>query len=190
MKGVILLDVDGVLANFSKSFLAVANEVCGTEVKFDDITDYNIYSFFPADKKQEVKARISEEGFCSSIEVLPGAQEAVEELKKIANVYTLSAPVDSKTWVYERDLWLRNNFGISHHNQIFTHSKHLVFGHVLIEDSFDNVAVWARFNPGGKLGLLWETPYNKNSNQAVIYRSNSWNDILFRINRWLQMRGL
>jgi 5'(3')-deoxyribonucleotidase len=170
---VILLDVDGVLANFIEANLATLREL-GVERQHDDVRAWSIEESLGLSSAQraQMKARWSEAGFCASIPAYEGAAAGVELLRSIGEVYAITAPMwSAPTWQHERTEWLMRHFDFTRDQVVSTAAKHLVRGDILVEDKPETLARWAAAWPGA-LPVLWDRPYNAEADHPV--RTRSW----------------
>lgn len=170
---VILLDVDGVLANFIEANLATLREL-GVERQHDDVRAWSVEESLGLTSAQraQMKARWSEAGFCASIPVYEGAAAGVELLRSIGEVYAVTAPMwSAPTWQHERTEWLMRHFDFTRDQVVSTAAKHLVRGDIFVEDKPETLARWAEAWPGA-LPVLWDRPYNAGVEHPV--RTRSW----------------
>lgn len=188
---VILLDVDGVLADFVSGFLSVANKLVGTHYKPEDVKEYSMTNLPGLKAKSyEIWSQCQQEGFALKLPVFKGAVEAVQMLQRLGEVFVVTAPCWSprvedlqdlpdgvlsdveylregiydqgRTWSFDRARWLSKHFGIEPDQVISTHAKHVIEGNVLIDDSPEKILSWATRHPR-RLGILFTQPYNENS---------------------------
>lgn len=172
---VILLDVDGVLADFVGDFLRVANRISGESYAPEDVKEWDLSVLYPEVFRKQIFEAMNEEGFCRYLPKLPGSEEAVKMLRELGKVYAVTAPwVSSKTWCWERTNWLMRHFDFAAEDVLHVTKKHLIQGDVLIDDRDVNVAKWLLANPG--IGILWDAPYNRAS-KAKVPRATSWFEV-------------
>ncbi len=165
MKPIALVDADGVLLNFSRSYLAAVESITGSEHDVSEITEWDMHKcpFFVAlaEKHLDLQARVEtvilQPGFCENIEVLPGAKEGLAALREVADVYVVTAPWPfSTTWAGERTHALWRHFGIPHTHVIVTQTKHLIHGDMMIDDNIKHLTGWKHGVP-----LLWDSHHNQ-----------------------------
>lgn len=161
MRPRVLLDVDGVLADFLTPFLYHINYHGGTSHELANMTKWDMYDSFsvPAEVRRLVDSKINEPGFARSLEVLPGSQDGVRALKEIADVYIVTSPWSSPTWFHDRRLWLKDWFGIGGDHLISTKAKHVCAGDALIDDKTSTLERWGQCHPRG-LPIRWPGPNN------------------------------
>ena len=170
---VVLVDVDGVLANFIEANLRTLHAIGAGPFVHDDVTTWAMEDCLglTAPQRARMKARWAEPGFAASIPEYPGAREGVAALREVADVYACTAPMHSSpTWQHERHHWLVERFGFDHKQIVQTPAKYLVRGDMLIDDKPEHVAAWQETNPGG-VGVLWSRAYNAG---ADLRRESEW----------------
>lgn len=174
----ILCDIDGVAADFTKAVLEIVAEHTGKVRRHSDVTRWDIYGCLGlSDEERElVEHEMRCPGVAESLELLPGAREAVEELRELGDVYAVTSPLaGSLTWAGERTEWLKDQLGFDNKHIVHTASKGVVRGDVLIDDHAANVAEWLREHPNG-LGILFDQPHNQGVSAGV--RAYGWSDVL------------
>lgn len=187
MRPIILLDVDGVIADFTGKVLSLGDTVFGTSFTFQDVKTWDLFSLFSPEQAQVLTNYICAEKFCYGIEVLPGAKEAVAKLRELGDVYAVTAPWwDSKHWLYERTEWLKKHFGFSNGSIVHTGAKHLVRGDVMIDDKPENLYDWSNKVKG--LSILIDAPYNqliKSPNPGfedkALVRAKTWDEVILYV---------
>lgn len=176
----VLLDCDGVLANFVGGWLALINAARGTSFTPDDVTDWDICASIgiPDGERGAAKRLLAEcPGFAGQLEVLPGAQDGVRRLQQIAEVFIVTSPWGSHpTWTHDRDAWLRKHFDIRTSHIIHTGAKQVCVGNFLVDDKTDMCETWRMAHPNG-LAVQWQTPHNRRDGWAGA-STNSWDDLV------------
>ena len=180
----VLLDVDGVLADFVGSVLPIASKLLGRDVSRYEITSYSLEESLGMTPEQ-VRAMCCEidlaSSWCRNLAPCPGAIEGYAELASIADVYIVTSPWNSRpTWTYEREAWLRHYFGITPRQVIHTSAKHLVRGDVLIDDKTSTLEAWSNEHCG--LPIQWATPHNRRDLWTGVCTS-SWGDLVGIVSR-------
>jgi 5'(3')-deoxyribonucleotidase len=164
VKTEILLDIDGVAANFIEGCIPVAENILGRHVFHDDIDQFMIEQALGMDEVQtkELYKHVMTEGWCRALPAYEGAKEAVAEMQQYAEVIPVTAHFfDSKHWVYERDAWIIEHLGIKQTDIIHTHRKYQIDGDVLIDDKISHLRSWIGRRPT-KRGILFQRKYNAN----------------------------
>lgn len=157
----VLLDVDGVLADFHSAAVDLMEALFGLRIPIERFVTWDVTDVLNKVQRDECNAAIARPGFATSIKPCKGATEGVLELRSFAEVLFVTSPhVMSPTWAHERTEWLRRHFDASHGEVIHAFRKHSVSGDVFLDDKPSNVLDWQEHNLNG-IGLLWDTPYNR-----------------------------
>ena len=154
----ILLDCDGVLADFFDYLLKLA----GSEYTCADLTDWDIFKWLGETELKTAKMLLSGPEFWATQPVLEGAQQSVEAFRSEGHhVICVTSPwLPCKYWGYARREWLKTNFDIPPEDVIVAYSKYHLRGDVFIDDKPASVRQWNHANPG-KYALLYDQPYNE-----------------------------
>lgn len=128
IKDIFYIDMDGVLADFSKAIIE-RNPHLNI-----DMEDFSTWGDF-VDEYCEANPRIF-----LDLEFIEGAQEAVPLLNEKYNIYFLSTPMHGVPESYmDKRLWLGKWFPeISYKKLILTHNKGLCMGKYLVDDRIKN----------------------------------------------------
>ena len=157
----ILLDCDGVLADFLTPAMRHLNFFSGHHYEPEDLHDWDVFSVYPRTCEERFYAACGVPGFCGGLDVIEGSRDFVEGLCYLGEVYVVTSPMPNHpTWAFEREQWLRDHFGLPANRVIHTSAKHVCLGDVLIDDRPENVRRWQEAHPTG-VGLLWDAPYNR-----------------------------
>lgn len=160
----VLLDCDGVLADFAGGFLRLVNAHFNTSYTPADITEFDIGKALGWSLEQTAEAYeliSSCDMFARLLDVFPGAVAGVIRLLDIAEVYVVTSPWWSHpTWVRDRNNWLYAHFGIGAGRVVHTAAKHICVGDVLVDDKTSTCDAWRAAWPNG-VAVLWATPHNR-----------------------------
>jgi 5'(3')-deoxyribonucleotidase len=181
----VLVDVDGVLADFIGKVLTKINI---RKTRREGVLDVTCTSYdeIKTDIRKQLKSEWDEEmeslvrspGFCKTLPVFLGSQKFIEDLRSTDRriVFCTSPYKDSPTWAHDRGVWLKENFGATRDDIIFAHDKRFVNGIVLIDDLPKNIEDWSEYNETGKLGqavipVLFKQPWNeKGVKESLSYK--------------------
>ena len=170
MTATILLDVDGVLADF-RGRAAMDAEKLGFKLS----SGYDLHYGLPEGARASLRAMVGEPGWCRSIEPYPGAVNAVEQLRDCCNIYFVTQPWPSHTWESDRRAWLVAFFPILPYNIISCFEKSMICGDVFIDDLPTNVRAWRRRQKGA--AFLWHQPHNElNGSELDRIGVDGWRD--------------
>jgi 5'-nucleotidase len=174
---VLLLDMDGVLADFMAGFRADWAERGGSPLlPPDEHTGWDLYGLMPKNERHLVAEVMNAPGFFAELPPVEGAVEAVHEIMREHEVLFCSTPWDSSpTCLSEKAWWLQKHFGKGASKRaIFTFDKTLVHGRILVDD---NPEILGRATP------TWEhVVFSQNYNAHVKDRR--------RLDRWSEWRSV
>lgn len=161
----LLLDIDGVCANFVASALDAIYQVTGRRRQPEEITGWDIVASLGLSEMESkwLDNCIGHPRFCRDLAPFPGVHEAIAELKELADVYPVTAPFDptiAPHWVPEREAWIAEHLGIARGKIVQTSVKYLVGGDYLVEDKTSALVQWDQEHPCGE-GVLVTRPYNE-----------------------------
>jgi 5'(3')-deoxyribonucleotidase len=187
MKPTVLIDADGVIANFHATALDLIFEVTGRRYPLEKITTWD--TFHSLDEPQEVKDKVwalfKEPGNCARIEPFPEAKDGIRRLAQFADIICVTSPFKgSATWAHEREMWLEKHFGEYIQQVIHARDKRRVHGDIFVDDKIDHVRDWrhywhdlqgARVTP-----VLWGTRerFGRELVPNGVYPATTWNDVL------------
>ena len=181
----VLLDVDGVLADFLTPSLGLIEKLTGRKYTVDEMVTWDIFEVVGKEWEQPFFEACNQPGFAASLDVYQGAKEGVARLHEIAEVYIVTSPLNhNPTWTHEREKWLKQHFDIPHNRVVHTSAKHLCIGDALIDDRPYNVQKWGYEHPAGT-GLLWDAPWNRRDKVPGV-RVHDWreaNSIISRMKK-------
>jgi 5'(3')-deoxyribonucleotidase len=184
MRPRVLVDCDGVMADFVGATLSIAHRISSKRWAVEDLKGWDFWESMKdravPDLEARIKKAISEEGFCSEIPVIPGAVEGVESLRTIADVVVVTTPWRSRTWAHERFEWLERNFGLHRDLVIQTSNKADVDGDMLVDDSPANLRKWdkRRMERGARVisPVLWAAFHNAEETGYAV--AHTWDDVI------------
>jgi 5'(3')-deoxyribonucleotidase len=182
----VLLDVDGVIADFVSGYLSAVKRATGRDYLADQITGFDIPRALrlAAAERQAVEQAVSRPGYCQELGEYPGAVAAVEQIARVHEVVFVTGQWSgSPTWTSDREQWLRSRFGELGRNVVHTQLKHVVSGDVLVDDNLDNCAAWAAAHQAGT-AIVWSRPWNRRQEPPTVARMSDWQRLL----AWLNAR--
>jgi 5'(3')-deoxyribonucleotidase len=179
MRRKILLDCDGVICDFVKSALDLIARETGSTRFHHEVVEWDIFAALGVKHLEPLLYDATNSGgFCENLALIDGSKDGVEMLRRHGDIVIVTSPLDARNWVYERAMWLKNHFGFSKKEMIFTAAKHMVWGDVLIDDSDRNLREWKEYHPEG-CALLWDCPWNRHagSESNGVIRVSNWHDV-------------
>lgn len=194
----ILVDVDGVQADFVGGYLELVRRTTGRKHIHADVKQYSIAASLglTAEEQASVEAKVTARGFVANLAPLPGAAEGLRQLRRLGRVVACTSPWPrSRYWHSEREDWLIDHMGFTSRDIIFAHDKQHVRGRALVDDKGDNVVKWAqwgepahakdfRYQPQGACrAILWAATHNASDQEALdasagVLIAWSWSDVV------------
>jgi len=181
-----LVDVDEVLSNFGSYVLESAGSYFQEKAAKHSGHSWDFFEIFSPEEQNFLHEMIEKEGFCASIPLQKGAQEAVRELRKLVDVYVVTSPYHSMPWVHERNQWLKEHFGFGKNEIVHTSAKFLVNGDIFLDDKPDNVLSWHKEHPRG-LAMIWPSPFTRSMPVDFV---RDWGHVLGRVSQKVLVRQL
>lgn len=188
----ILLDVDGVVADFISAFADVTFEVTERRFTAADVTEWDISKCFGLNPTTErmVYDRIKAPGFAyDRIQPYPGAIEGVRLLRELADVFFVTSPMRNDphghganplTWMHDREHWLHRHFDVDQHHVVHTSAKQLVRGDVFVDDKPEHVERWRAAHPDGR-AFIWDRPYSQQTSNRRARRVRGWDELIAQV---------
>lgn len=134
---IVLVDMDGVIADLEAPVVerirAEHPEV--PIVPLEKRSSFYMEADYPMLHTNFFRGILGEEGFYRNLPVMPGAQEAIQEL--LENNYVVkicTAPLNTPWCVKEKIEWIHEHFPELQQDIITSRDKTLIRGHVLIDD--------------------------------------------------------
>ena len=180
MRKTVLVDVDGVLGDFHVHTLRGLPALGIHGVTWDQITRaWDIIGSVGHEHREAIESHWGTRGWCKDIPVYEGAKDGVRALREVADVYFVTAQMThAPYWMWERVQWLKEHFDADDRHVVFTLSKHLVLGDVLVDDKLSNVTSWTKAHPA-KQGVLWSQPFNRlDVLPPTVVRCRNWDEVL------------
>jgi 5'(3')-deoxyribonucleotidase len=162
----ILVDVDGVCADFVELYLNRLNRITGRNHVPADITCFDFSQCIASKREDEQVWDAFRDGDVERLNAYPGTTRALKALRTLGEVVAVTAPAfHHDAWVPERYRWLLRR-GFDRNTVVFTHNKAIVCGSCLLDDSLTNIEDWCAANPSG-FGLLLTRPWNQGKIEAT-----------------------
>ncbi len=177
----LLVDFDDTICE-SVTLLKV-NKFLGTNYKIEDFDDYFIDNVIPKEKLDEYFETYFDEDPYENLALIEGAKEALEKLKEKYDIYICSSCIlykrpqsSAKLFASKFNYLIKNLPFLDPTKFIFTSSKDVCCGDILIDDFFHN------FKSNITTKLLFESYHNKNITDDMLKERNvirvkDWNHI-------------
>jgi len=153
---VALLDVDGVVADFTGHLLKLVGSVLTTE----DVNVWQVLDLLSSSEKKQANKILNEPDFWISQPVLDGAREGVAKLGEHFDIYWATSPwIGCIGWDDARRGWLKKHFDVEHDRVAILSCKHICAADLFIDDRDTNIEKWSARNKGS--AFLFDAPYNR-----------------------------
>lgn len=177
----IFVDMDNVLANFTKAFVETCNNIFGTNIEFDDESHNAVWGvsgiLFPGNTHQEnlaITERVfNTPGFWLNMEKTEGATWATQKLQDNGHdVYIVTMPWPTSISCFiEKYYWIQKNIRISPSNIIYCKDKQLLRGDIIVDDRPEYLK-----NNSCDYTIAFDYKYNRDID--VDFRAKSWSKIV------------
>ena len=181
---ILLVDVDGVLADQVPPVLDRLNREMGYHITKDEIREWD-QKIGHTDIKTEIESALLQPEFILSMPLIEGAQETLDTLSKNHKIF-IATDRDPATEQYTKQ-WLKE-VGIRYEQFINTvgRGKATLPGDALIDDYWGNIE---NFAATARLGILFSQPWNSDNEQIesqianmLVVRAHGWYDVARIIN--------
>lgn len=174
----ILVDMDGVIADFDKEFFQRWRERHPDKlyIPLEERNTFYVKDSYPDELKPLVVEILLEPGFFQDMIPVPGAMDALVEMDAMGfEVFICSSPLSTYgNSVLEKYEWVEKNLGLSWTKQvILTKDKTIVTGDILIDDK--PVITGVVKSPTWE-HILYDRPYNKGTEKKRLTWDN-WEEI-------------
>ena len=179
MKPRLLLDCDGILADFYGAAFDLVEDFTGVRHQLSDLDSWEIFaSIGDRALAERTYNAMNEPGFClERVPPLPGAIDGLASVRERVDLFIVTAPFRSGFWMHERVQWLALHFGVPADRVVFARHKGLIRGDFFADDNPHHVQGWAeqRRECRGQ-GFVWDQPYNRRE-LPDLPRLRGWGDL-------------
>lgn len=155
-----LIDVDGVVADFSGALL----RSIGVRLEEKDITQWDLFGLLTSAERDRAFTLLKDPHFWQYMPLIRGTQASILEIAKHHEVMFLSAPwAGCREWEAARRDWIAYHFGKDLSKKFISapsEQKYLVRGSLIIDDKTSTIDAWHDHNPE-KPAWLFDAPYNR-----------------------------
>jgi len=179
---IILVDMDGVIADIEQGFLDCwrAQHPKEQYVPLEKRNGFYLeqqYKQLSPEYEQLALDIFSQEGFYRSLRIIPGSLEALEEMRKLElNPFICTSPFStSRTCVQEKHDWIQDYLGNEWLKRlIIARDKTLICGDKLIDDKPE---ITGAMTPSWE-HLLFDACHNKDVTNKTRINWNNWKEVL------------
>lgn len=180
----ILLDVDGVVANFMSRVCSAIFASEGTFYTPSDFRKWDLSATLSSEEQASVKLATWEKHWCYLIRPYEGAREFADQLRTLGDVRAVTAAMSrSPYWHRERRTWLADRVSIPEEHVVFCPGEEKTYhdGDVLIEDRLETCIAWKAYR-GDRVynniptckAILIDRPWNQGDTPFGVYRVHSY----------------
>jgi 5'-nucleotidase len=175
----ILIDQDGVLADFENAFVAAWRQAHPhiPPVEFEDRRSFHILDDYAPELRARAEALYTAPGFIRNLPPVPGALDAIRELADLGlDVRICSSPLRQyENCVAEKYHWVERHLGRGWTQRlILTRDKTLVQGDILIDD---RPRIEGALRPRWR-HIVYDAPYNRGITDRPRLSWSNWRDVL------------
>jgi 5'-nucleotidase len=166
----ICVDMDEVMADTLGEHLRRYNQYFDESISPLDLHGKPIWSVVSSDRQAQLRAFLDEEDFFAVLDVLPGAQEVLEELSTRFEVFIATQAMAVPNSLGPKFRWLQRHFPfLPPTHYVFLGDKSILRADYLIDDLPKNLL---RFQG---TGLLFSAPHNMTETRFP--RVNNWAEV-------------
>lgn len=166
----ILVDLDGVCADFYKRLVAWYNRDFGDSLTPGDVTTWAIGpTNFPKARREDLRAYFDVPGFWEGLDPIAGCRPSLKRLHDAGHdiVIATAVPKESRMALYEKKRWVKKHLPFIKPNSVVGISrKYLLNGDLLLDDGPNNIKEF----PG--VTCIMDASYNQRV--RANYRVRSW----------------
>lgn len=150
----VLCDADDTLENLVEPWVNAVNYKFCANVKWNDITEWDMAKFFPTLSREQVYSPIYEDGFWNSIIPMPGAVKFINSILADGHEFYIVTATNYQTCGSKIKKLLEMFKMLKWENFIISSNKQMVNGDILIDDAPQNLI-------GGTYHkVLFDRPHN------------------------------
>ena len=166
----ICVDMDEVMADTLAEYLRRYNQAFDEEVTPEDLAGIDLWKTAPVDRQQQLRAFLDAEDFFEVLDVMPGAQQVLQQLSSRFEVYIATQAMVIPNSLGPKYRWLQRHFPfIPPAHYVFCGDKSILRADYLIDDQARNLLSFE-----GQ-GLLYTAPHNLAV--AGFTRVNNWEEV-------------
>ncbi|AIC92816.1 5' nucleotidase, NT5C type [Shouchella lehensis] len=165
----IAIDMDEVMADFTKKHLALFNADYNEAITLEDLQGKKLRDLRPH-LVDEIREYLKDPTYFRDLDVMKDAQEVIKELSESFEIYIATAAMHFPSSFTAKYEWLQEHFPfLDDQHFVFCGDKSVIKADYLIDD---NVYQLERFTGEG---ILFTAPHNIHEDRFI--RVNSWANV-------------
>lgn len=170
----ILIDIDDTISNLCESWCEWLNSMYGTNVRAEDITEWDISSFFPSLTKEEVFEPLHTDSFWETVKP---KEDAVTYVKKLFyegyDVYFCTSTDYRNVRIKYETIVARYFPYINWKKVIVAYDKQMIKADFLVDDGVHNLI------GGDYTKILMTAPHNRSydTRSEGMFRADNWEEV-------------
>lgn len=169
----VLVDMDDTIESLLSAWVERLNRSFGTDVKPDEVSEWDISKSFPTLTKEQVYSPLLCDDFWYSVMPIDGASDALQQLIADGHRVLIVTTSAYQTLRTKMDVVLFGYFPfLTWNDVIITSHKQLVKGDVLVDDGVHNL------EGGDYMKVLMDAPHNRSYDTEAngMVRVKSWGE--------------
>lgn len=169
----VLVDMDDTIESLLSAWVERLNRSFGTDVKTDEVSEWDISKSFPTLTKEQVYFPLLCDDFWYSVMPIDGASDALQQLIADGHRVLIVTTSAYQTLRTKMDVVLFGYFPfLTWNDVIITSHKQLVKGDVLVDDGVHNL------EGGDYMKVLMDAPHNRGYDAEAndMIRVKSWGE--------------
>ncbi len=163
----LIIDMDGVIADVYKQFIAMEEKESGIKINPTDLIGKEEYQAFKNGHRH-----VNTNGFFRNAPLMKDAVEALRLLNEKYEIFIVSAAMEFPGSLAEKHGWLKEHFPFITWQQIvFCGSKTVIQGDIMIDDHYKNLD-----NFTGET-ILFTQPHNEGHPDKNHKRVSNWREV-------------
>ena len=169
----ILVDADGVLENFSETWVSYLNRKYNVNVSHDDVREWDMTKAYPMLTPEQVLSTELDPELYDDLQPIPGAAAVLRRLLDDGHTIYIVTNTHYKIAIEKLEGTLFKYYPFLPWKQyIFTHNKQMIKGDVLVDDGVHNLI------GGDYEKILFTAPYNRDFDAEAngMTRVDTWEE--------------
>jgi 5'-nucleotidase len=179
MTKIILIDMDGVIADYEVGFLQAWRLKYPTlpYISVEERALFYLHEQYPKELSDNIRTILTTPKFFQNLPEIKGAKEALYTMEELGyDIFICTSPINQyENCVSEKYNWVAEHFGFDWTKKIImTKDKTLIYGDILIDDKPLHTGIrtpsWEH--------ILYDAPYNKKLTERKRLTWENWQEVI------------